>query len=255
MGGLSTMRVVAVATVVMVTLAGAARANLLVNGDFEASPFDTGWYNTVATAETTSPISGSATARMGFNTTGDLEQNFTPVSDFVVNFSFRQIGNTAGRTLNVLLNTDATYGNVSANVNLRIIVASSEPASTRWALQTFDGANWVNVVNPDVFKFDSLDPYRFEIRGHGWGGATPTYDVLWSDANSTSLTHSATGLTLYQSTPASTMKRVRFTRPFASGNSWLVDDVSVTATAVPTPAALRAGLVLMVATLARRRTM
>ncbi|HOD82548.1 MAG TPA: PEP-CTERM sorting domain-containing protein [Phycisphaerae bacterium] len=218
--------------VIAVGAVSPARANLLTNGDFEAAPYDTGWTRSnvnIGTAETTSPISGSTSLRMSWNNqgyTGNVDQSLASVlSDFDYSFTFRQLGNTAGRSMNTLLLAGG------AGVNARVLVQGTAGVDDD-TLQVYDGSGWQNVSAVGAFSGISQD-YRISIRGRDWGTPAASYDLLWSDAGSTLLTHQATGLTHFQSSGPTTSKleTVRFAKPESTGNTWMVDNVVLTAPA------------------------
>lgn len=209
-------------------------ATLIVNGDFEdaSGTFPNGWVNTPpATAETTSPISGTTSARMGWNTTGNLDQSLAaPVTDFEMNLLFQHLGTVTGRTLNTILQTAGS----GSQLNLRVL-AQGVDGSTDDSLQVYNGS-WQTISTADFFT-STTEPYRITIRGHNWGTPTPTYDVLWSDAGSSTLSYSATGLSYFQNSAptAGGVDYIRFARPYANGHTWLLDDVSLESTAIPEP--------------------
>lgn len=205
-------------------LVPAVPGQVLVNGDFEVTPFDAGWVNGVATVETGRPISGFQSARMGWNTTGNLDQAVSGVSaDFELDLSFRLGGVTAGRTLNLLL-----LVNGASALNLRVLGQGTDNVNDD-TLQVYDGSGWQTVSDPDFFD-STTQAYRLNVRGYAWGTATPTYDLAWSNAGSPDLDHSVEDLSFFQNAAGAqsgSPTLVRFARPYASGNSWILDDVTL----------------------------
>jgi hypothetical protein len=245
--------IVALFVAATVTSAGAA---VITNGDFEASPFLTGWNvsGSKVVAETTSPIAGATSARFdaGASGSGGIAQEFAALSDFVIDVTVKPLFSSLDRSLNLVVHTGGT-GNSSDSTAINLKLAGTATSGSGSNLQVYNGSLWVDVPGATSNFFADNSVYRLQIVGHGWGAAGASYDVLWSDADSTALAHASTSLTIYQGATNPTtagLSRIRFPMASSDRNSYLLDNVSV---AIPTPAALPAGLALISALLMRRR--
>ncbi|MEY3895085.1 MAG: hypothetical protein RLZZ214_604, partial [Verrucomicrobiota bacterium] len=67
------------------------------------------------------------------------------------------------------------------------------------------------------------------VIGRDFGTPSASYDLAWSDAGGTTLTHAATGLTAFASNAATTapLSRIGFSHDVPAGNSFTVDDVTI----------------------------
>jgi hypothetical protein len=212
-------------TFILIMFAGVVPGSLfatdyIVNGDFEASPWDTGWDNTdgIASNETANPIHGSHSAALKYNTTGKFIQNLSQsLENFDVELYFRQTGTTTGRALNLLLDQTTT-------VNLRVLVQGTDGVDDD-SLQVYNGS-W-QTISPTNFFDSTSQSYRIRVECRGWGTANPKYSVYWSDAGSSDLKYSAKDLTYFHNTPTAELSRISFARPYTTGDTHYIDDVSI----------------------------
>ena len=223
-----------------------ANAELVTNGDFEATPFHSGWTNTAATQGT--GLFGSAqSAEFLSGANGRISQAFSsPARTFAVDFQFSP-GTVAGnRTLNMVLFNAPNNGTSQAGsaLNLR-----SDDSGN---LQLFDGA-W-GTVSGGSGAFATGSEYRIRLEANDFGPAgTNTFDLFWSDAGSTALTNSATGLSNFQNVPdnADGYSAIAFLKSSTNGG-YSIDNVVVTA--VPEPSSvLLFGFAGLACTFRRRR--
>lgn len=200
--------------------APAAGVELLVNGDFESSPFPFGW-NGGGGVVSTAGFNGSATAaRLPWNTGALLNQRFDSVSNFTCELLFQVAGDWATSGFNGSLSTSggaAVRWRTGAGGRLQLFGAGEVYDLTR----TADDAPFHVPANTTV---------RLRVAGRGFGTARPVYDLAWSDPGGSLLAHSATGLTVFVSSEnaaAGGVVAVSFDRPDAAAHSYAVDDVSV----------------------------
>jgi hypothetical protein len=206
-------------------LAGTTASADVVNGDFEADPFDTGWTNSAVT-ETTG-LNGSASAA-NLAAVSRLNQAVDPLRTFDLTFTFSPTEVAGSRTLNMTLHNDGSDGSSALGVTLNI---RSDASGN---LQAFDGSGW-QTVGAGAFATVGAE-YTVQVSANDWGlGGTNTYDLSWSDANSTVLSNSSAGLSFFQFTPtaADGIGGIAFIRGTGNGD-YTVDDVSF----VPEPGSL-----------------
>ncbi len=206
--------------------------NLLVNSDFEESPFGTGWNlggGTVAVAG----FNGSATAaRLPYNTSAILNQSIdTPLT---TNFTFHTLFQVAGTStetgFRALLETPA-----GPAIEVRTVTGGF------LQLVTEEGpVEIVSIASSSGFSVPANSTIHLQVTGRDFGSANAEYDVAWSDPGSTSLTHSITGLTNFYRTANATsagIDTVRFDRSSPTSHSYLVDDVTLDHGLDPVPTA------------------
>lgn len=210
---------------IYVAALGAAHAQTpLVNGDFEASPFDTGWTNAGAVV-TDGFASGSAQGARFTGSGQSLKQSVTWTADWHLESSF-MVRDTSNRQLSLLIET----GSGTSALNLRY--------QSGW--QAFSGG-WGTAFNlgtvlPSIDQNndgdcddagDTKNVYRMRVTGHNWGTAAASYDLALSDPNGTSFTSTATGLSRYQSAPTfATPTGFKFGTEFGNNPGFWIDDVS-----------------------------
>jgi hypothetical protein len=230
----------------------ARAANLIANGDFEdvGGTFPNGWVTSTSAplAETAAPLDGSASARFTANADRIIAQNFTAQSTFTIEFEVMPLFDTNDRSLNMIAHFGGTgtSGGFEA-VNLKF--AGSITAGAGADLQVFNGTGWVTLGAANFFANNSS--YRIQLTGYNWGSGTPSYDLAWSNANSTALVNTATGLGYFQNTPNAGANRLRFLTATTGRNSYLLDNVIVEA--VPEPSSLLLGGIGALFAFRRRR--
>ena len=109
-----------------------------------------------------------------------------------------------------------------------------------------------------------LNAWHLTIIGHGYGTAGANYDVILSSVDNPLDIRTATGLTFWQNTAPTTasedgVNQVIFTTQYGSPynssfkTDFAVDNISLVNTAIPTPAALPAGLMVLLIVIVARR--
>ncbi|MCK4629211.1 MAG: hypothetical protein KAT56_09415, partial [Sedimentisphaerales bacterium] len=198
-----------------------SQGNSLINGDFEADPFTTGWTDVEPTRPTTlhdgiAPGSTQAARLTGTWEDGisnDLLQAVDPlasewIADFYVALADQaEYTGTAdsSRSMALLLSNAPEGTSYDYAINMKIT------NSTEGQFNFYDGVwNAVGTGNEVSFSVDenkdgdfsdaedTLNVHRMRIVGHNWGTPNVNYDVLFSAANSTELLPLATGLTYFQ---------------------------------------------------------
>jgi len=104
-------------------------------------------------------------------------------------------------------------------------------------LFTGGGPGW-NTVSGGAGAFAIGSEYRIRLEANDFGsGGANTFDLFWSNAGSTVLTNSATGLSNFQNTPTSAdgYTAIAFLRDGGNG-VYSVDNVVITA--VPEPSSV-----------------
>jgi len=246
--------------VIGLVLCGSLQA-ALVNGDFEADPFMTGWTDVEPTRPTTlhdgiAPGSTQAARLTGTSEDGisnDLLQAVAPLaSEWIADFYFA-VADQAEYT-----------GTASSNRSMALVL-SNAPEGTKYDYAVnmkitnstegqfnFFGDGWQPVGNGDEVTFsvdenrdgdfsdaaDTLNVHHMRIVGHDWGTPDVNYDFWCSAANSDELLPVATGLTYFQfdapnGTNPSELTTIAFqtTWGLCNGQPAVVDDV----TFVPEP--------------------
>jgi len=227
----------------------------LVNGDFEATPFDNGWTNSTTSFTSTTAIapSGStAVAASGIDSSTDefLQLTGSGLSTGTIGLWVRPDSLVSGqRTFNLVVGT--TVG--TSGINLRM---NPNGGGTAFSFQTFvsGGTGWVTTPgSTDDFAVGNV--YYVEIGFNDLGTAGATFDLAWSGANpgSATTTESATGLTTFQNSghitgAGATLDRLRFAVDGDFGD-YTFDDVTV----VPEPSITLLGGLGLLGLLRRRR--
>jgi hypothetical protein len=210
-------------------LATAAGAAPLANGNFEGTPFLTGW--TAAGVITQPGLNASATsARLSFNTTATLSQTVDALSNFTFDTYLMVAGNTTAQSFRILLDSSAGTS-IEVRGALGNIIQVNNAGTYTSATSLSTGATFPIATNTAV---------RIRIIGRNFGTAAAEYDLVWSDPGFTSLTHAATGLKMFVTTAAATsaaVNRIRFDRNDTAAHSHWFDDVSFVSGAQTPPAA------------------
>jgi hypothetical protein len=212
-------------------------AEIITNGDFEATPFDTGWSNTVAELR---PGLGGSAQSANLRNGAILGQ---------------EVSNAMGidGTSNSIIATYTINFDVLANDTNRVHIEGDQAGdrhliSSRWSatgMDIYDGVDWANAITAlDLggavqLDLDYVVTFDFAA-GDGMGGASPYYDlaVAWNGGSvlKQNLTISHDGL------PANDGS---FQGPVTgavieggSGNVFLLDNVSITGQPIPEPSSL-----------------
>jgi hypothetical protein len=203
--------------------------HLILNPDFETLPFPSSWTNSGAI--TYAGLNGSTTAaRLSYNTTATLSQPLvSPAADFTADASFQIAGHNTEQAFRWQLDAGGTTA-----VDLR--------TTTGGVLQVNSNGTWLSLYRiSDGSTFDVTPNSTIRIRaiGRGFGSPTASYDLVWSDPGSATLSHAATSLTGFASAtpPAAPLDAIRFTHDVLLGNSFTVDDVTVLDAATIPPSA------------------
>ena len=186
--------------------------SVLANGELEAggATSTSGWTVTNATALAHDAIiTGSqAAVFMDSSQNGQLRQAVTLTSpEWVFETYFATDdgnGSADDRGLNFLL--QHPNGQINLRVNGQGVVQAYNNqglgGSTGWKSLTGAGAVLASADadgdNDFTSAGDTLNVHRLRVVGHGYGTAAPTYDVLLSAANDTSLAHIASGIQFFQ---------------------------------------------------------
>lgn len=206
------------------------QTELVTNGDFEALPFGTGWTTSAVVA--VPGLNGSATAaRLPYNTMAMARQNVaTAAQAFTLEVSFSLAGNTTPQGFVMALDTESGS-------------ALSVRTAAGGELQVRSGDVWLTptrVADGGVFNLAPNQTLRLRIIGRGFGTASASYDLVWSEPGQTSFSHAVTGLRHFASVAnavAGGVRGLRFDRAVAADNSFLIDDVSLRAATESAPEA------------------
>ena len=207
----------------------ASGAQIVLNPGFETPPFATSWTNSGAI--TIAGLNGTTTAaRLRYNYTDALSQTLTATaSNFTADLSFQVAGVDTTQAFHVLL--DAGAGTA---VDIR--------TTTSGVIQIKENGVWkplYRITDYATFNFPINSTFKLRVIGRNFGTPSASYDLAWSDVGGTTLTHAATGLTAFASTAATTapLSKIGFSHDVYAGNSFTVDDVTVTDSASTPPAA------------------
>jgi hypothetical protein len=204
-------------------------AQLLLNPDFETMPFPTAWTHHAALAST--GLNGSATAaRLSYNTTSSISQTLTAsTADFTADLSFQIPGNNEAQAFRCSLETGGGTA-IEIRTTTGGILQIKENAAWKPLYRLTDGSTFGVPINQTV---------KLRVIGRGFGTPSATYDLAWSDAGGTTLTHAANALTAHTSGAATTapLSLIRFSHDLAAGNSFIIDDITIQDSASTPPAA------------------
>ncbi len=207
----------------------ATGAQLVLNPGFETAPFPASWTNNAAI--TFAGLNGTTTAaKLSWNTTATLSQTLSSTAaNFTADLSFQVAGVDASQAFRVLL--DAGAGTA---VDIR--------TTTGGVLQLKENGGWKplnRITDYATFNFPINSTCKLRVIGRNFGTPSANYDLAWSDAGGTTFTHAAVGLTAFASSAATTapLSQIGFSHDVSAGNSFTVDDVTVTDSASTPPAA------------------
>lgn len=205
-------------------------SQLVANPGFEIPPFAASWATTGGAVVATGLNGTPTAARLPFNTSAAVGQRLAGVPpDFTAETSFSIAGNGEAQGFRWRLGDETT-----AAIDLRTV--------TGGALQVNLGGGWATMrqlTDNATFNIPANQTVRIRAIGRDFGTPAATYDIVWSDPGSTALVHAVTGLTAFASAtvPAAPPAFIGFARDLTSGNSFVVDDVTVLAGAATTPIA------------------
>jgi hypothetical protein len=212
----------------LATTSLATSAQLVLNPGFETLPFPTSWTNSGAV--TFAGLNGTTTAaRLSYNTTSSISQTLTATaSNFTADLSFQIPGNNEAQAFRIQL--DAGAGTA---VDVR--------TTTGGVLQLKENGIWKTIYRISdyaTFNISINSTVKLRVIGRNFGTPSATYDLAWSDPGGTTFSHAAVGLTTFASTAATTapLSKIGFNRDFMLGNSFTIDDVTVTDSASTPPA-------------------
>jgi hypothetical protein len=196
-------------------------AQLLLNPGFETPPFPASWTNSGAV--TTAGLNSTPTAaRLSYNTISSLGQTLsTTATDFTADLSFQIPGNNEAQAFRVLLDAGADTA-----IDIR--------TATGGVLQLRENGIWkplYRITDYATFNVPANTTVRLRVIGRNFGTPSAAYDLVWSDPGGTALSHAATGLTAFAATTAP-FSKIMFTHDVLAGNSFTVDDVTVTGSAI-----------------------
>jgi hypothetical protein len=205
-------------------------AQLVANPGFEVLPFPTSW--TASDVTVSEPgLNGTATAaKLPYGTSASLGQAVSGVqADFTAETSFWLAGTGEAQAFRWQLG-DGT----AAAIDLR--------TATGGALQVNLAGEWtplLRLTDNAGFNVTASQTVRLRVTGRNFGTPSASYDIVWSDPASTALVHAVTGLTTFASAgvPAAPPSFIGFVRDLTTANSFVVDDVTVLASAAASPVA------------------
>lgn len=205
-------------------------AQLVANPGFEVLPFPTSWTSTGGVISVAGLNGTPTAARLPFNTTAAIGQTVAGVpADFTAEASFSIAGTGEAQAFRWQLGDGTT-----AAIDLR--------TATGGALQVNLGGEWTTMkrlTDNAAFNVTANQAVRIRAIGRNFGSPAASYDIVWSDPGSTALVHAVTGLTTFASAapPVAPPTFIGFTHDLTSGNSFVVDDVMVLASAATSPVA------------------
>lgn len=207
----------------------AAGAQLVLNPGFEILPFPTSWTNNGATSS--AGLNATATAaRLAYNTTTSLSQTLAAApAAFTADLSFQIPGNNEAQAFHVLLETSS-----GAAIDIR--------TATGGILQVKENGVWkplYRITDYATFNVPINSTVKLRVIGRNFGTPSANYDLVWSDAGGSTLTHCAAGLNAFASNAVilSALSKVTFSHDVPAGNSFVVDDVTLSDSAYTPPAA------------------
>jgi hypothetical protein len=215
------------------------------NGNFEATPFDSGWINVGATL-----AGGLGGAQAAYIPTGGsgVAQDVESLPDWEFECSFA-VRDSDARQFSLGVTTDSAGGATGWQaLNLKY----GENNVDAW--RVYNGTAWVEipVVNGTLGTIlpsvdgdadNSLDNpgggdvakvYKLKIVGHNWGAGAgmASYDLFLSEPNGTTYTRAATDLRIFQTAAPDLLvpTGIRFDTQYGLNPGFWVDDVSFKAT-------------------------
>jgi hypothetical protein len=201
---------------------------LVANPDFETPPFPSSWTNSGGLEW--AGFNGSATAaRLPYNSTATLSQQLGASSpNFTADVSLQIAGNTAGQAFRWQLDAGGTTA-IDLRTTIGGVLEVNLDGIWNPLLRLSDGTPFAIASNQTV---------KLRVIGRDFGAPTAAYNIVWSDPGSATFSHAATQLRVFASSaaPSAGIDNIRFSHDLASGNSFSVDDVTVSDLAVPPPA-------------------
>lgn len=198
----------------------------LVNPSFETMPFLQGWIASGVTQET--GLNGTTTsARLPYNTTASLSQTLpASAANFTFDVCFRSLGTNEDQSFRMTL-ASGTVDQIDIRLGKSGAIEIGDPQGYS-PLGTFSSGT--------VTSIPANQTVKLRIIGRNFGTASADYDVLWTApyTNNTppAFTNAALGLRRFGDSPPPSITGVKFVRNIAAANSFLVDDLSFSGTAV-----------------------
>jgi hypothetical protein len=193
---------------------------LLMNADFETLPFPNSWTSSGGAVSTTG-LSGTPTAaRFPYTSTASLSQSLTATAaNFTADLTFQIAGNNEEQAFRCAF--DAGSGTA---VDIRSTVSGFLQAKVSGTWQ-----NLVRLTDNAAFSVTASQNMRLRVIGRDFGSTGASYDIAWSNSGGTYLAHAATGITLFASAAATTapLDKIRFEHDITTGNSFVVDDITL----------------------------
>ncbi len=199
-------------------------AQLLVNPDFEAVPFASGWVSSGGTVSVVGLNATATAARLPFNTGASLSQSTASTADFTFDVCFQAPGSNEAQSFRMTLlagGSDAIDLRLATNGVLEL---ASGFASYLPLTAIADGSVTAIPVNQTV---------KLRIIGRNFGTASAQYDLLWTEpyigASVPVFTRAANGLTAFAGTAAtaSPLNGIRLQRNITSANSFIADQFAL----------------------------
>jgi len=197
---------------------------LLVNPDFEASPFTNGWTSSGVT-EVVGLNGTNKAARLPYNTSASLAQTtISSVANFTFDVCFQIAGTNEAQSFRMALLADGNDAiKIRAGSGGALQVGTGD--STYVPLTTItDGAGTAIPASQTV---------KLRVIGRDFGTSDAQYDLLWTapytGASVPSFTHAALGLAVFASPLATStaVDGILFQRNIVAGNSFTVDEVAM----------------------------
>jgi hypothetical protein len=200
-------------------------AQMLVNPDFEATPFDSGWVTGTNVIRQGGFAPGSANAVRLVGEGQRVGQNVVCSSDWYME-AFFAVGDTAteNEVFSVYLNTISDIFNAGATrlrlryQNGQFLIGANALPDLGTLLPSVD-ANADGDLND---AGDTRNVYRLRIIGRGWGAGGSTADVELSEPNSPNLDRVVAGLSINSAGGAPTA--LAFDSMSAGSPGFWVDD-------------------------------
>ena len=217
---------------------GLSRSALaLTNGNFEASPFSSGWTVTASPVATPGIAPGSAQGAR-FSATGQaLSQAVAWGAEWSLENYFA-IRSTGVRAYSCIIGLGAQANGLNLRYEAGAFSMYSVSAAAWVPLPALGALLASTDANADGDLDDAGDTknvYRIRITGHSFGTAGWNYEIALSDPNSSTFTRSVTNLTTFQnaSGAASFPTLIKYSAEFGSNPGYWIDDVESHEDALP----------------------
>ncbi len=199
-----------------------ASAEPTENMDFEATPFDAAWNNTCA-VQTAGIAPGSSQAALLQGGTGRINRGWANgLTDFTLDMTIKPM-NAGDRSFNLTMFKNGADGSSTTGVFWNMKIADTGKLQIYNNVSTYGSTKtWYPVDNS--FTFASGSVYRIRVAVHSFTEAGGTYDVSWSDAAETTLTHHVTGLQWVQAN-SGPVTGIAFVRGNSAFGEFTVDDI------------------------------